>query len=563
MLYSFCSYFGGFMKKFFLTLSVFLFTTVNFAIAIEVNENELRSVGEDTIRFENYTGPHSVIESVSAIQAIGSGLGNQVSQNVNSKGTFGNGEKYSVIHAIDENETGKLDADIILINQNATVDHIVNLRRIIASYLQAAYGYTPGDASTVATFVTVYNAVYRTRLDYFGSKYKNVVLNNLSQETCGLSTRWNEWPGNSQIVIPLGDLTSNISAVDTSVISDKNVVESMQEEDDKGVDERKNMVDIKEREAEQATQRAQEEAQKAAEESRALTEQREVQRAAEEEAQQRQEEARQDPTNEEKQQAAQEASERAQEEAQKTQEQEQIVEEAQQNAAQAQQTADRKQSEAQAERTQIARDQETVIQQQIAESTEGNSVIGLKITDSAKQLSAMVKLNVQDGSTIRESPVTVVRGRTILPVRNAVLDADTQNLTSVNTGAENLDTSLLYMAICGENINNGAVKLCLLDAYKMEIQKESKENVAENSVLVNNGNDYYCVIDNGGTWVVGKYDKSLNLLLRSPVAVSSETPIIVTEQGLVVSAANGQSLLLKLSDLSSITNLSQMYDDAK
>ncbi len=553
------------MKKFFLILSVFLFATVNFATAIEVNENELRSVGEDTIRFENYTGPHSVIESISAIQAIGTGLGNQVSQNANSSGTYGNGEKYSVIHAIDENESGKLDADIILINPNATVDHIVNLRRIIASYLQAAYGYSQSDASTVATFVTVYNAVYRTRLDYFQSKYKNIVLNNLSQERCGLSTRWNEWAGNSQIVIPLGDLTSNISAVDTSVISDKNVVESMQEEDDKGVDERKNMVDIKEREAEQANQRAQEEAQRAAEENKNLAEQREVQRAAEEEAQQRQEEALQDPTNEEKQQAAQEATERAQEEAQKTQEQEQVVQEAQQNAAQAQQTADRKQSEAQSERSQIAKDQETVIQQQIQEATEGNTVIGLKITDSAKQLSAMVKLNAQDGSTIRVSPVTVIRGRTILPVRDAVLDDASQTLTSVSNGTVNIDTSLLYMAICGENTNNGAVKLCLLDAYRMEIQKESRENVAENSVLVNSGNDYYCVIDNGGTWVVGKYDKSLNLLLRSPVAVSSETPIIITEQGLVVSSANGQTLLLRLSDLSSITAISQtqMYDDAK
>lgn len=553
------------MKKFFLIVSVFLFATVSFATAIEVNENELRSVGEDTIRFENYTGPHSVIESISAIQAIGTGLGNQVSQNVNSSGTFGNGAKYSVIHAIDENETGKLDADIILINPNATVDHIVNLRRIIASYLQAAYGYSQTDASTVATFVTVYNAVYRTRLDYFGSKYKNVVLRNLTQTSCGLSTKWNEWPGNSQIVIPLGDLTSNISAVDTSVISDKNVVESMQEEDDKGVDERKNMVDIKEREAEQASQKAQEEAQKAAEENKNLAEQREVQKAAEEEAQQKQEEARQDSTNEEKQQAAQEATERAQEEAQKTQEQEQVVQEAQQNATQAQQTADRKQSEAQSERTQIAKDQETVIQQQIQEATEGNTVIGLKITDSAKQLSAMVKLNAQDGSTIRESPVTVVRGRTILPIRDAVLDNASQTLTSVSNGTVNIDTSLLYMAICGENINNGAVKLCLLDAYKMEIQKESKENVAENSVLVNNGNDYYCVIDNGGTYVVGKYDKSLNLLLRSPVAVSSETPIIVTEQGLVVSSASGQTLLLRLSDLSSVTEISQvqMYDDAK
>ena len=542
------------MKKHFLLAAAMFLFALPALFAIDVNENELRTVKEDAVRFENYTGPHSVIESVSAIQSIGSGLGNLVKQNVNNLATYGSGSKYSVIHAIDESESGLLDADILLINKNASVDHIVNLRRIIASYLQAAYSYSPSDASTVATFVTVYNAVYRGKLDYFQSKYKNIVIKNLSQEKCGLSTKWNEWAGNSQIVIPLGDLTSKISAVDTSVISDKKVVESMQEEDDKGIDERKNMVDIKEREVEAATEKAQTEAKIAAEEGKKLEEQKQVQKAAEQKAEQKEAEAAKDPQNQEKQQEAQEAREEAQEEAVKTQEQEEKFEQAQQNATQAQQTADKKQTEAQSERTEIAKDQQTVIQQQISEMTEGNTVIGLKITDSTNQLSAMVKLNADDGSTIRESPVTVVRGRTILPVKDAVLDEAAQNLTSVNSGDTNIDTSLLYMAICGENENNGAVKLCLLDAYKMEIQKESKENIAEDSVLVNDGSDYYCVIDEGD-YFVGKYDKSLNLLLKSPVLVQSASPIVITDKGIIVNAANGETVLLKLSDLSAITNV--------
>lgn len=49
------------------------------AAAIEVNENELKSTGgADTIVFQNYTGPHSVIESAETISAIGTGLGRQV-----------------------------------------------------------------------------------------------------------------------------------------------------------------------------------------------------------------------------------------------------------------------------------------------------------------------------------------------------------------------------------------------------------------------------------------------------------------------------------------------------
>lgn len=151
------------------------------------------------------------------------------------------------------------------------------MRRIIASYLSAAYGYSQQDASTVATFVTVYNAVYRNQLNTFKSKYKNIVIRNLTEKKCGLSIKWSDWAGNSQIVIPLGEyVEGGLSSVDTSVISDKKVVESMKEDDDKGVDERKNMVDIKEREAENAETKAQKAAKEAAQDKQALDEQKKI-----------------------------------------------------------------------------------------------------------------------------------------------------------------------------------------------------------------------------------------------------------------------------------------------
>ncbi|MEE1182224.1 MAG: P83/100 family protein, partial [Treponema sp.] len=247
------------MKKIFASILIFFAFALTDAFAIDVNENELKSTGDEgTIVFENYSGPHAVIETIEAIKAIGSGLGNRLrQQGLDQSATIGANEKYTVIHAVDET-TGKLDADIFIINSNATVDHIRNLRRIIGAYLSAAYGYTENDAATVATFVTVYNAVYRNNMEAFNSKYKDIVTKNLTESKCGLSTKWTDWPGNSQIVIPLGEFADGgLSSVETSVISDKNVVNSMKEEDDKGIDERKNMVDIKEREADEASEKAQ------------------------------------------------------------------------------------------------------------------------------------------------------------------------------------------------------------------------------------------------------------------------------------------------------------------
>lgn len=547
------------MKKLFpAAAAIFLISTSLFAL--EVNEPELRSTGgADVIQFQNYTGPHKVIETVAAINSIGTGLGNSVASDVNRAGTINPGAKYSVIHAIDPSESGKLDADIILINASATVDHIKNLRRIIASYLTAAYGYSAQDASTVATFVTVYNAVYRGKLDVFQSKYKNVVTKNLTAEKCGLSTKWSDWPGASQIVIPLNDLSGGLSTVDTSVISDSTVVQSMQEEDDKGVDSRKEMVDIKEREAENAAEKAVEAQKKADAEKENLKEQQQTQKEAEKKAEEKKQEAQEarkeadaNPDDKEKQQVAEkkeeeakEAEEKAEEEKQKTEEQEEVVQNAQEEADKQQAIADQKQEEAQQERLEIAKDQQKLVDDQLSEAN-ANAVIGLTITDAAEKLSGMVKVNGATGEQMRTSPVTVIRARTILPVSNP-------DLSGADVDTEKVDASEMYLAICGENKNNGAVKLCLLDTNKMEIQKESAESLSEDSVLVNDGADYYVVIVDGINSVVAKYDKSLNLQLKSSENVMSSTPITVTEKGLVVTDANGIPALLNKADLSRIT----------
>ncbi|MCR5045536.1 MAG: hypothetical protein K6A42_03040, partial [Treponema sp.] len=244
------------MKRFAFAAALAIFAAATF-FAAQVDEEELKSVSQ-TIEFENYTGPHARIDTLEAIKGIGSDLGKEIGKDSTKAASAGNQAKYFVIHAIDPETKEKLDADILILGANAEVDHIRNLRHIIASYLSAAYSYSEADAETIATFVTVYNAVYRKNLDAFKAKYKDVVLNNLSGEKCGLSTKYSEWPGASQIVIPVSDSSGGLSAVDTSVISDKEVVDSMKEEEGKNIDDRKQMVDIKEREAEKASEKAQE-----------------------------------------------------------------------------------------------------------------------------------------------------------------------------------------------------------------------------------------------------------------------------------------------------------------
>lgn len=509
--------------------------------AQKVDEEELKSAGNDTIVFINYTGPHSKIDSLASIKQLGSNLGTVVAKDTSKATSAGNSAKYSVIHAIDPEETGKLDADIILVGTDATVDHIDNLRRIIASYLVAAYGYSEKDAETVAVFVTVYNAVYRGNFDAYQKKYKKIVLDNLSPSNCGLSVNYTDWPGKSQIVIPLYDVNGGLSTVDTSVISDTQVVKSMQEDDGKNVESRKEMVDIKEREAENASQKAQEAQKNAVQEQKKLTEEKQKTEAAQQEAETARKEAEaaqkkadENPDDAEAQKEAEEKKIEAEEkqvayEEQKTAQEEQqaAADNAAKEAAEQQAVADKKTSEAQEERKTIAQDQADVIKKEI-ENAAAPSVYGIELTNDATMLSGLIKVNTSTGEVIKSSPVTYIRNRTMFQA------------------GEN------FVAIAGENKGNGAVKLVLLSPDTMEIIKESNETVAENSVLVQDSGEYYCIVQDGKISTLAKYDSELNLKLKSSASLKPATPVTIAGQHIVVTGADGNVKVLDKSDLNEI-----------
>ena len=333
-----------------LVSALVLAVSVVAAMALEVSRGELQSVNSDTIRFNNYNGPHTVIDSLAAIRNIGTGLGRQIAGNLDNESTAGSENRYYVIHAVDST-TGKLDADIFVLGKNVGVDHVRNLRHIIAAYLVEAYKYSNDDAFTLATFITVYNAVYRGNIDVFNAKYKPVVTKYLHKDSVGLSVNWEEWAGKTEMVIPLADLAGGLSTIDTSVISDRNVIDSMRESDDRGIEQRKGMVGIMDREADTAEEKAETAARQAVQETRKLSE--EQKKLAEEqsksaEAQKSADAAQKSADAAQKSaDAAQKAADEAQSSAQKAAEEAQKAADAAEKAAQSASSAQQSASDAQ------------------------------------------------------------------------------------------------------------------------------------------------------------------------------------------------------------------------
>ncbi|MDR1929312.1 MAG: hypothetical protein LBQ44_01660, partial [Treponema sp.] len=350
-------------------LSLFFLLPALTLIAQNVDRGELEK-NQAAVDFINYEGPHSRLDTAEQIHDIGYQLGLEVKNGASRTGASG---RYFVIHSVGDPEGDKLDADIFGLGVDVGVDHIRNLRLIIQGYLEGAYDYTAGDAALLSRYITIYNAVFRKDWNFYNSRYKSGVIANMDQERAGLSIRFDEWPGQTLMTIPLGTGDpGSLSAIDTSTLTDPNVIDSMRQTDDRGIEDRQDMVELKEREAEEANQSATLQREAIAEEEKDIArEQSEVDSARQRvEQEQRRTEEQQQQARQQQEEARQQQQEaqRRQEEAQRQQEQARQEEAAgrisREEAQKQQEEARRQPQEAQQQQEEARQREEEARQQQ-------------------------------------------------------------------------------------------------------------------------------------------------------------------------------------------------------
>jgi len=540
------------MKKCIIFLGFAIFA-LSSSFAINVDEREVQSGGGDSVDFINYTGRHDEVDTVEAIRGIGRGLSGAV-----KSGQMGTKDRYQIIHAVDSSVNVGLDADILILGSSVRVDHIDNLRLIIEGYLSSAYNYSRKDAKTLAHFITIYNAVYRGRMQVFNEKYKSVVLQHLSPSSVGLSTTYSEWPGRTQIVIPLSDqkYAGTTSTVDTGTISDKEVVDKMKEQDDKDIDARKDMVDLKEKEAEDAKRRA-EEARKAAlekeKEAEAAKKAEDAAKKAQKDKEDAAKKAQKDADDakkkgssdaDQKQKLAdkeKEDAEKARKEAEEAEKERKRKEEEanklKKDAKEEDEFAEKKEEDAQSDRKDIAKDTQKIIEDKKAEKkAETDALIAsatrgyaLKVEDEDSLFSSIVMLDLRTAKTIKTSSLKTVRGRRIYKAGDNIL------------------------AIAGSTGGDSVVSLVLISMRNLEVAKQGDDVISEQSVLVQDGDQYYAVLASGGKYYIGRFNEELERQALSSISVSKYTPIIVTEQGLLVQDESKNIHLLDSKDLKAIS----------
>lgn len=220
-----------------------------------VDQDEFSGILDKVINFSNYQGRYQRVDSLQAIQGIGSTLAAGVVRDKTSTGNYG--VAYRVLHILGTPEEKGKPADIIELLPAAGVDHIDNIRRIVSAYLTGAYGYARKDADLLAFYITIYNAVYRGNLDFFAKRFKPAVLQVLTAEKAGLAITWQDWAGKTQLVIPLGVAVATVgednklSSISTAELVGPQVLETVRDTPDKSTDKRADMANLIDRTVDQ------------------------------------------------------------------------------------------------------------------------------------------------------------------------------------------------------------------------------------------------------------------------------------------------------------------------
>jgi hypothetical protein len=432
--------------------------------------------------------------------------------------------RYFVIHSVSGPDGDKLDADIFGLGADAAVDHVRNLRFIIQGYLQEAYSYSERDAALLAEYITIYNAVYRANWDYFTGRYKTPVIGSLNRQNAGLSVRYSEWPGRTLMVIPLG--IGGISSIDTTTITDSRVVEEMRKEDDRSVEQRRDMVDLKERESDAAAQQAARQRETVRNEERAVATERS---RVEQDRQQTVEDRRQ--LEEDKSQgdvSPQEAAAREREIAQREQATEQKSDELdkreselvlqREQVAEKEEFSEQKAEEARQERESIAQDQQAIINR----GDEPAGLLGVMLEKSDSILGRPIALDPSTRAILRRSPLDTVYLRTI-----------------TFTGGK-------ILAIAGENRGNGAIRLIEINPRTLEMVKQGDVDMHANSLIWVNGSDLYAITIDlaSGTLNLGRFNTDLALQAKSQIAVNPNATVSVQQGSLLTQKADGSAAIL-------------------
>jgi hypothetical protein len=309
------------------------------------------------------------------------------------------------------------------------------------------------------------------------------------------------------------------------------VIDELRQDDDRGIPPRRDMVDIKEREADQAEQKAAEQRRDVVKEEQAIVQER----------QQNAEERKQIEEDRKQVQEDKEAGKITEEEAKKTEDElaareaasdekeeeltqrEEALEEKREEAQKSEDFAEQKAAEAQEERQEIAQDQQGLINQEAAQEPTG--ILGMNLLNADSALGRLVRLAADSAEVLKSSAMNSINARTLTLIDGKIL------------------------AVAGENRGNSAIRLVEINPATLEMAAQGDDDIHPRSLLWVNGSDIYALTVSADGLFIGRYNTSLARQARSSVTVHPFATVTFHDDVLVTQNTDGQAVVLNAQNL--------------
>ncbi|EKR93696.1 P83/100 family protein [Leptospira santarosai] len=162
----------------------------------KLGEKEIRS--SQRVRFINRSSVRAGEEVRGTNEKVGSSLAEVLKKEPDKTHSQGG---ISITRIAPEEK--KFGADIFAISEDSDYGHINSIQRILTGFVKSNFGYDDKNSDILATYILYYNAIHRKDKSYIGKKYSNSVIKFVNPNSIGISRRYSEWPGKTQILIPL------------------------------------------------------------------------------------------------------------------------------------------------------------------------------------------------------------------------------------------------------------------------------------------------------------------------------------------------------------------------
>lgn len=194
-----------------------LLFTIAFCVQTSIFSQSKVLLGEEEIRkspytkFENRSDKFATPERKAIEVEIGKGLHALVIESdkpINYKGF--------TLQRFYSDEPGKFGGDILVLNKNSSYGHINSIKRILNAYIQTSFEYTEKNADKIVMEVLYYNAQNRQKLERIKKRYTKSLISALDKNKVGIGKKFSDWPGNTQIIIPIKSPALTKSSEDIS-----------------------------------------------------------------------------------------------------------------------------------------------------------------------------------------------------------------------------------------------------------------------------------------------------------------------------------------------------------